>query len=360
VGSTNSGEVLSVVVPTYNERENISELLRRIDSVLRAEGIKYEVVIVDDNSPDGTADYAEKLSSKYPIRVVRRPGKLGLSSAVLDGVRASEGSIIAVMDADLQHPPEVLPRMFKELLGKGCDLVIASRYVKGGSVANWSLFRKVISKGAILVARILLPKARKIKDPMSGYFMFKRKVIESNMKQMSPKGFKILLEIIVKGKASRICEVPYTFGTRYKGRSKLSSKEVVNYLLHVLNLAPDYIRFAMVGAAGTIVNLGVLALLRYLLNISHAYASAIAIEASVVNNFILNDIWTFKKYGKPGALRRFLKFHVSSALGLLTQWVISYTVYYAVLSQSIIAQLVGIVAGFVVNYLLSKKFVWRL
>ena len=357
--SNSGGEFLSVVVPTYNERENLNELLRRIDLVLRAEGIKYEVVIVDDNSPDGTADYAEKLSSKYPVRVIRRPGKLGLSSAVLDGVKESKGGIIAVMDADLQHPPETLLRMLKELLNKDCDLVIASRYIKGGSVESWSLLRRAISKGAILIARILLPKVRSIKDPMSGYFMFRREVVEASMKYMNPKGFKILLEVIVKGRASKVCEVPYTFGIRYRGRSKLSSKEVLNYIVHVLNLAPDYIRFAVVGAAGTVVNLTVLALLRYLIGVPHSYASAIAIEASVVNNFILNDVWTFKSHRRGGVAKRFLKFHVSSALGLLTQWVVSFSMYYSVLSQSIIAQLVGIVAGFLVNYLLSKRFVWR-
>lgn len=359
MSNKNDKVLISIVVPTYNERENIGELLRRIDRALSAENIAYEVIIVDDNSPDGTADYAEELSRTYPVRVLRRPGKLGLSSAVLDGVKASKGSVIAVMDADLQHPPEVLPLMLRELMGNGCDLVIASRYVKGGSVGNWSFLRKVISKGAILVARILLPKVRSVKDPMSGYFMFKREAVESCMEHMNPRGFKILLEVIVKGNLSRVCEVPYTFGTRYRGKSKLSTKEVVNYLLHVLNLAPDYVRFAIVGATGTAVNLGILALLRYVFGVPHAYASAAAIEASVINNFVLNDVWTFKSSKKAGALRRFIKFHLSSALGLLTQWLVSYVIYYAVLNQSIIAQLIGILAGFIVNYMLSKKFVWR-
>jgi len=359
VSDKDSRVLLSIVVPTYNERENIGELLKRIDKALSAENIVYEVIIVDDNSPDGTADYAEELSRIYPVRVLRRPGKLGLSSAVMDGVRLSKGSIVAVMDADLQHPPEVLPKMLKILVSNGCDLVIASRYVKGGSVGSWSLLRKVISKGAILIARILLPKVRNVKDPMSGYFMFRREVIAPCIERMNPRGFKILLEVIVKGNLSKICEVPYTFGTRYRGKSKLSTKEVMNYLFHVLNLAPDYVRFAMVGAAGTVVNLGILALLRYALGVPHAYASAAAIEASVINNFILNDVWTFKSSKKAGALRRFIKFHLSSALGLLTQWIVSYVIYYVIFSQSIIAQLVGILAGFTVNYVLSKKFVWR-
>ncbi|MDJ0269482.1 MAG: glycosyltransferase [Aigarchaeota archaeon] len=131
-----------------------------MDRALRVCGVPYEVVIVDDSSPDGTADYAEGLSRIYPVRVVRRPGKLGLSSAVLDGVRASRGSVVAVMDADLQHPPEVLPAMLKKLMDYGCDVVIASHYVEGGSVGSWSFHRRLVSWGAILVAKVLLPKVR--------------------------------------------------------------------------------------------------------------------------------------------------------------------------------------------------------
>jgi len=354
---SNNDVVLSIILPTYNERENIGVLLERIDRALRAAGIPYEVVIVDDNSPDGTAGFAEELSKTYPIRVVRRPGKLGLSSAVLDGFKVSRGRFIAVMDADLQHPPEVLPKMIEKLVNHECDVVVASRYTEGGSVGNWSFLRRLVSWGAILVARVLLPKVREVRDPMSGYFMFRREVVEDSISEMNPRGFKILLEVLVKGKVGKVCEVPYTFGRRYLGKSKLGPSEILNYLMHVLDLSPEYVRFTIVGAIGTVVNLGVLALLRYLLGIPHAIASAIAIEASIINNFILNDAWTFRRRGGTW-WHKILKFHASSAAAVLVQWGVSNMVYYIVLSSSITAQLIGVLAGFILNYITSKKFVW--
>ncbi|MEB3691224.1 MAG: glycosyltransferase family 2 protein [Caldisphaeraceae archaeon] len=343
---------LSIIVPTYNERDNLGELLRRIDGALRPSEVSYEVVIVDDNSPDGTAKYAGELSRTYPIKVLKRAGKLGLASAVLDGLKIAGGESIVIMDADLQHPPEVLSKIVEKV--QDCDVVIASRYVKGGSVGEWSLLRRLISKGAILVARVLLPKVRRIKDPMSGYFAFRRDVVKGI--SMNPRGFKILLEVLVRGNARKVCEVPYTFSSRLKGKSKLDAGEIINYLIHLMDLAPEYIRFAVVGGIGTLVNLGMLIFLRYF-DIFYALTSAVAIESSVISNFALNDIWTFKRKGK-GLWRKLVKFHGSSATALLTQWAVSVTIYYMVFSAPIIAQLIGILVGFPVNYILSKRFVW--
>jgi len=350
--------LISIVIPTYNERDNIPVLLERLKRALNDRGIEYEVIIVDDNSPDGTAEVARQLSKVHPVKVVRRPGKLGLSSAVLDGVKVAEGEYIVVMDADLQHPPEVIPKMI-EAAERGCDIVVASRYVPGGSVGNWSTVRKLISKGAILLAHILLPQSRNVKDPMSGFFLFRREVLEQ-ARNLNPRGFKILLEILVKGRYSKVCEVPFKFGTRFKGESKLSSKEILNYVLHLLELSPSFIRFAIVGGTGTFVNLGVLSLCRYVIGLPHAVAAPIAIEASVINNFVLNDRWTFKHSRVGSWVTRLLKFHVSSAVGVLTQLAVSLGVYYeAGLHESVVAQIIGIIAGFVLNYLISRRFVWR-
>jgi len=346
---------VSVIVPTYNEKENIPELVRRLDRALRKAGMPYEIIIVDDNSPDGTAEVASKLSRTYPVRVLRRPGKLGLSSAVLDGVKIASGNIIVVMDADLQHPPEAVPSLVKAVLD-GCDVAIGSRYVKGGSVEGWSAFRKLISKGATLIARILLPQARRVKDPMSGFFAFRREVVE-NGEEMNPKGFKILLEVLVRGQYEKVCEIPYTFGTRLAGKSKLGTSEVINYVVHVLNLSPHYVRFMIVGGVGTLVNLGVLIVLRAA-GLAHAIASAAAIEASVLSNFELNDRWTFKAHKSEGRVGRLVRFHASSAAGIAVQWGVSNLVYYWLIQNSVIAQLTGIVLGFVVNYSMSKRFVW--
>jgi dolichol-phosphate mannosyltransferase len=345
-----------VVVPTYNERDNIVELIRRVDNALK--GIDYEVVVVDDNSPDGTADVAEGLSKDYPVRVVRRPGKLGLATAVLDGVRSSRGDYVVVMDADLQHPPEVIPKMYEELI-KGYDIVIASRYVVGGSVGGWGLTRRLISKTAILIAKLLIPKVRGIEDPISGFFMFRKEVLEGV--SLSPKGFKILLEVLVKGRYSRVSEVPYTFGVRVRGTSKLSSKELINYITHLLTLTPykTLLKFLVVGSIGTLVNLGVLYVLRYFLSIEHLIASALSIEASIINNYILHELWTFKDRRLGSWLVRLLKFHGSTALAVTTQYVVSQVLHYVLGVESIVSQFVGILLGFVINYILSTRFVWR-
>lgn len=223
---------LSIIIPTYNEAENITELVERISYSLS--NMRFEMIIVDDGSPDGTANIAEALNRKYGnIKVLKRPCKLGLASAVKDGLTKAESEIIAVIDADLQHPPELLPKMY-EKIREGHDLVIASRYVEGGMLGKWSLWRKLISKGATILVHLFFSKTRRVKDPLSGYFMFKKKVIEGVRLDLT--GFKILLEVLVKGKYDSAAEVPYTFMFRKKGKSKLSLKEMISYILLLLKM----------------------------------------------------------------------------------------------------------------------------
>lgn len=348
-----SGAKVSVVVPTYNERENIDELLSRIDASLN--NVDYEVVVVDDNSPDGTAERVIELSSRYPVRLVRRAGKFGLSSAILDGVKVCSGDYVVVMDADLQHPPEVI----KDLLryAGGCDIVVASRYVKGGGTAGFPIIRRVISLGATYMARVLIPQARKVKDPLSGFFLVRRELIEKTELAV-PSGYKTLLEIISQHSNLKICEVPYVFQARVRGVSKLSRKEILNYVKQLLMIMPDYYKFAVVGASGVLVNLGVLWFLSYALLIQHFISSIIGIEASLINNFIWNDLWTFKKRRFGKRWLRLLKYHVSTAIGTLAQYAVSQIAYYAILRESITSQALGILVGFIANYLISKKYVW--
>lgn len=223
---------LSIVVPTYMEAENIPELVERVENALKE--LSFEIIIVDDNSPDGTADLAEKFNDIYGnIKVLRRPGKLGLGSAVLEGFRKAESEVLAIMDADLQHPPELLPQMYRKVQ-EGYSLVIASRYVDGGGVEGLSFLRKIISLGAVKLAHLILPKTRNIKDPMSGFFMLKREAI--NDVELSSRGFKMLLEILIKGKQNSVVEVPYTFKLRRKGKSKLNLKEIFRYAFLLIKL----------------------------------------------------------------------------------------------------------------------------
>jgi dolichol-phosphate mannosyltransferase len=221
---------VSIIIPTYNEKENVAIILPEIFRVMKANGIKGEVIIVDDNSPDGTANVVEEIKKSYDIKLLRRPGKLGLSSAVLDGIKQAEGWIIGVMDADLSHPPDVIPDMIKPIMEKRSDITVGSRYVKDGGVENWPLKRKIISNGAKLLARPMIG----LKDPLSGFFFFRRSIIDN--RQLSPKGYKIGLEIFIKSGTEKIAEIPYKFYDRKYGRSKLDWKQNVEYLLHLSKL----------------------------------------------------------------------------------------------------------------------------
>jgi len=251
--------MISIIIPTYNERENLEELFKRISRAL--EDRDFEIIIVDDDSPDKTWEKAEILGKIYPVRVIRRTKEKGLSSAVIRGFEEANGDIIVVMDADLQHPPEVIPKLI-EAIEHGADISIASRYVKGGKVENWYWWRKIISKGAIMVGRVALPKIRNIKDPVSGFFALKKGVIAKT--DLNSVGFKILLEILIKGQYERVVEIPFTFGLRRAGESKLSQKQIINYLKHIYRLMrwegeiDRLIKFSFVGLSGIFVNEGAL------------------------------------------------------------------------------------------------------
>lgn len=225
--------IITIIIPTYNERENIEELIKRIFKVVKKEKLNLEVIVVDDGSNDGTPEIVMLLSKKYKIKLLERVKKLGLISAALDGLKLAKGNTIGVMDSDLAHPPEKIPEFLKEL--KNNDIVIASRYIKDAGIKKWSLYRIVISWGATLIARLFLNV--KVKDPMSGFFFLKREIIEKT--KFESDGFKILLNILVKNKNKKVKEVPYTFIERKKGKSKLGFREIINYLITVLRLKMD-------------------------------------------------------------------------------------------------------------------------
>lgn len=231
-----SAPFLSVIVPTFNEVENICELLRRIEFSCR--GIPHEVVVVDDGSSDGTADTVEHFNSFYGnVRVLRRSEKLGLCSAFLYGVNKSRGEVIALIDADLQHPPELLPKLYRKIL-EGYDLCIASRYVDGGGVEGWGFIRKIISIIGVQLAHLLILKTRTVKDPLSGYFMVKKTHL--NQMRELPEGFKVLISILALSGCNSIIEVPYIFTERRCGKSKFNIREVINFIKLLLWLNLKY------------------------------------------------------------------------------------------------------------------------
>jgi dolichol-phosphate mannosyltransferase len=220
----------SIIVPTYNERNNLPALAERIFSAASASGINVELIVVDDNSPDGTGEVAEGLRRKFNVKVIHRSGKLGLASAVIEGFGLAGYDVIGVIDADLSHPPELIPKLIKPIADGSADLVFGSRYIKGGGEENWTFLRKITSKGAIMLARPLTP----VKDCVSGLFFMKKSVIEGV--KLNARGYKIGLEVLVKGKYKNVAEVPYTFVNRKIGKSKLNSGEFVNYLITLKNL----------------------------------------------------------------------------------------------------------------------------
>ena len=222
--------VVSIIIPTYNERHGIAELVDSIVERFQQAGVTGEIVVVDDNSPDGTWQVAEELSQSRPVRVLRRAGKLGLSSAVIDGFKVARGSVLGVMDADGSHDPATIPQLINAVVRDGYDLAVGSRYIPGGHIKDWPMLRLIISKGAVLLASPLTP----IKDITSGFFFMRREVIDGV--KLNPIGFKIGLEVFVKGRFSRFCEVPYTFVNRVQGKSKLTLKQMWEYVVQLFDL----------------------------------------------------------------------------------------------------------------------------
>ena len=353
---------LSLIVPTYCEGQNIATLIERVHKALSQDS--YELIVVDDNSPDGTSELAQSLSKDYPVRVITRKNERGLASAVVHGFKQASGEILGVIDADLQHPPEVLPELLVGIRS-GAEVAIASRYVKGGGSEGWSMTRKIISRASKVLAALLLPSIRRIKDPLSGFFLLRREVIEGV--ELSPTGYKILLEVIVKGKAREITEVPYIFRERERGKSNLSTREGINYLKHLYLLARlggtvRFIKFCLVGLSGVLVNEGLLWLFTEGVGLFYIISAAISIETSILTNFTLNDMWTFKDRRSPGmksVLGRALKFNLVSIGGLGINMGILWAFTHFLGMSYLISNLIGIAGATVWNFAINTLWTWR-
>ena len=231
-----SRPILSLVTPTYKEAGGLEALVRSVHEVLWRAEIPYELIVVDDNSPDGTAELAENLSKEYPVVVVRRPGKLGLSSAVIDGWKAARGEVLGVIDADLSHDPRLLPSLVASVTRGSAEVAVGSRYIEGGGMGNWPKFRQFISQVAVFLGSFICP----VKDVTSGYLVLRRSVVQGV--RLNPIGFKIGLELLVRGQYRYFTEIPYVFQDREKGSSKLSFREVRNYLVQLMQLVGFYLR----------------------------------------------------------------------------------------------------------------------
>jgi dolichol-phosphate mannosyltransferase len=369
---------LSVITPTYNEAKNID---RFVDEVSRAlEGLDYEVIVADDDSPDLTWQRVQEIGAKNPrIKVLRRTTNRGLSAAVIDGFSSATGDVVVCMDADLQHDPTALPKMFAKIQ-QGSDMVIGSRYVTGGSVGEWGPLRRLTSWSATKMAQILLNA--KLTDPMSGFFMMRREDFLHIRENLNVSGFKILLEIVAKLKPKALAEVPIVFRTRVAGESKLSGRVIFQYLQQLWRLSflgrwmPErFIKFAIVGGIGVVVNLLGLVLVIRLLGIRDWRASSLATGIAIINNYALNNIWTYRDRIRRG--HRFVKGFVHYLGYSLIALAVTTVVFSALtagwtawfhpklvskepsLEVVLVCQFLAILSGTYLNFSLNNSFTWK-
>jgi len=355
---------LSVVVPTFNERDNVTTLYRRLETALT--GIAWEVVFVDDNSPDGTWEVVRGLARQDSrVRCIRRIGRRGLSGACIEGILASSAPCAAVIDADLQHDETQLPKMLALLQTDKIDLVVGSRYIEGGSADSFNKQRAGASQLATEVAKRALRV--EIADPMSGFFMIRRDRFEHLAPQLSTQGFKILLDLVATARGElRVQEIPYSFSSRLHGESKLDSMVALDFLGLVLaKLTHDvvslrFLLFAMVGSIGVFVHFATLYIVLKGFDQPFAVAQGCGALLAMTSNFVLNNFLTYRDQRLKGfaILRGLLLFYLVCGVGLAANVGVAFSVY----AQEPIWWLAGAsgaLMGVVWNYAMSGLFVWR-
>jgi dolichol-phosphate mannosyltransferase len=376
----NKAEV-SIIIPTYNESENIIQVLKSIGEHI-SKDIATEAIIVDDNSPDGTGkvveDYINDTQNEigFTVGIIHRKTKSGLSSAILDGIQHSSGETVVVMDSDFSHPPKIIPQLVEEIRTSKYDIAIASRYTEGGEVSGWSTKRKLISKGATGIAKAGLGVNES--DPMSGFFAFQRKILEGI--KFDAIGYKMLLEILVKTKGAKVKEIPFTFTDRTRGSSKLDSTIMFDFVTSVWKLyryghtakvsdtrtSVRFIskagRFYTVGASGLLVNYLVsLLFVDAIINFWYIHATIIGIVISMSSNFILNKIWTFedRNFEARKTLAQYGKFVGFSSLGALIQLVMVYALVDNYQVSYPVALILAVIIAASSNFILNKKWTFK-
>ncbi len=372
----------SLVVPTYNESKNVHAIVHLLTGLLdEAMPGNYELIIVDDDSPDQTWKIAQEMTPDYPaLRVMRRQYERGLSTAVIRGWQVAEGQVLGVIDGDLQHPPEVLLKLL-DAIQRGADLAVASRHVEGGGVSDWGFTRRFLSRGAQLLGLIILPNVvGRVSDPMSGYFMVRRSAIAE--RDLNPKGYKILLEVLGRGEVEQVAEVGYVFQERQEGESKVTWKQYVDYLHHLARLRSRgrvarlkkrlkvpltrFAQFGLVGLSGVFVDMVIFYLLSdpMTLGLGLTRSKILAAEAAIINNFLWNDTWTFrdmssKQKGWKQRLKRFLKFNTICLMGLILNVLILNILFNVLGINRYLANLIAIALVTFWNFWINLKLSWR-
>ncbi len=354
---------LSIIIPTRNERDNVARLLEALRAVL--DGLDYELVFVDDSTDGTDCALAEAARADARIVVHHRADGGGLASAVIDGIGVSRGDAIAVLDADLQHPPGLLPVMLRRLMEAPADAVVASRYVPGAGMPGLGAWRRAVSQATRLLARALLRGARCSTDPLSGYFVVRRTAVEGITLQ--PIGFKILLEILVRGRCERVADVPYAFEARAGGRSKATVRQGTELVRQIVALAasnPEDSRlwkFLLVGTSGVVVNSIAFWFLVHPFRLHVVAAGLVAGAVATLTNFALNNAYTWADRRVEGLsvfFRRMGRYYVTTwagqsvYLGLL--WLLTHMGMVPML-----ANLIGVLAGGMLNYVVHNMWTWR-
>jgi dolichol-phosphate mannosyltransferase len=360
---TGVARTLSIIVPTYNEKPNLEALISRIAAALTA--VNWEVIVVDDDSPDGTSDLALALHAREPrIRLIRRIGRRGLSSACLEGMLSSSAPYLAVMDADLQHDPTLLDRMLDILATGSTDLVVASRHVADGSIGEWAESRAIASRAATWVARTITNV--ELTDPMSGFFAVRREVIDRLAPKLSAIGFKVMLDIVLTaGPSLRVRELPLQFAPRANGESKLSSRAAWDYAMMLADRMFGHVvpvrlfSFACVGAIGLVIHLTVLAALLGLFHLAFVPAQIAATVVAMTGNYATNNLLTYPDRRKRGwAWAGGLAcFSMVCGIGAVANVLIAS----AALSFGMpweIAAVAGIMVGLIWNYGTTARYTW--
>jgi dolichol-phosphate mannosyltransferase len=353
---------LSVVVPTFNERDNLEPLLEKLQAALI--GVDWEVLYVDDDSPDGTVARVRDLARADPrIRCLQRIGRRGLSTAVIEGMLASSAPYLAVIDADMQHDEKLLPRMLETLKAGNLDIVIGSRHVPGGSVGNWNAGRIAVSGFATRLARVVV--TAELSDPMSGFFMLTRSAFERSVRRISGQGFKILLDLFASSATPyRFEELPYVFGQRVHGESKLDSFVVWEYMMLLLDkligrfVPVRFALFAAVGASGVIVHLATLRLC--LASLPFSASQTIATVAAMTSNFVLNNLLTYRDRRLRGTrlVRGLMTFYLVCGVGAVANVGMASAAFEQHYAWWL-SGLAGAAIGVVWNYAVSSIFTWR-
>jgi dolichol-phosphate mannosyltransferase len=355
---------LTIVIPTFNERDNLEPLLAALDGAL--DGVAWEAVFVDDDSPDGTADVLRRIGRvRSNVRVLQRIGRRGLASACVEGMLASHAPFLAVMDGDLQHDPRLLPKMLDALRTTPLDIVIGSRHVAGGSVGDFAQDRQRLSQVGARLGRLLIHAD--VRDPMSGFFMLRAEFFQEVVRSLSSTGFKLLVDLFLSAKRPvRFLEVPFQFGSRHAGSSKLDMMISFEYLQLLADKSIGrfvplrYVLFVLVGMTGVLVHLGVLGLLHDLAKAPFALAQVVATVSAMMGNFFANNAFTYRDRRLHGAAiwRGLGAFCLACSIGAVMNNVIA-DLLFSHRAPWIVAGVAGAFVGSVWNYATTATLVWQ-